>query len=160
MKPTKNRYYCPASDRIKMLFETESKANNFMKFNADTIKKENGYKPVRAYYCVSCIGWHLTSLALTKPNSVKTIIVDKNPAPKPILINNQQPNETKKRIELPSTELLQKEPTIRISKICKDFNIGLKELFNLFKNHDIHININPNYKVNLIDFDVIKYRLR
>ena len=28
MKPTKNRYYCPASDRIKMLFESESKVKN------------------------------------------------------------------------------------------------------------------------------------
>ena len=159
MKPTKNRYYCPASDRIKMLFESESKANNFMKFNAETIEKENGYKPVRAYYCVSCIGWHLTSIPLTKPNTVKTIISDKQPTPKPIL-TNPKPVQTKKKIFIPTTELFEKEPTIRISKICQDFNIGLKELFNLFKNHDIHININPKSKVNLIDFETIRYRLR
>jgi hypothetical protein len=159
MKPTKNRYYCPASDRIKMLFESESKANNFMKFNAETIEKENGYKPVRAYYCVNCIGWHLTSIPLTKPNIDKSKIVQTKPTPKPILVNNQ-PIETNKRVLMPSSELFEKEPTIRISKICQDFNIGLEELFNLFKNHDIHINFNPKSKVNLIDFETIRYRLR
>jgi len=52
---------------------------------------------------------------------------------KPISTNNQ-PIETKKRVLMPSSELFEKEPTIRISKICQDFNIGLEELFNLFKN--------------------------
>ena len=83
----------------------------------------------------------------------------KKPTPKPISSNNQ-PIETKKRVLMPSSELFEKEPTIRISKICQDFNIGLEELFNHFKNHDIHINFNPKSKVNLIDFETIRYRLR
>lgn len=167
MKPTKNRYYCVAIDRIKMLFESESKANNFMKFNAETIEKENGYKPVRAYYCASCIGWHLTSIPLTKPSTNSTIIsfVKKKNIQKYQPLKNQnleikkQSKEIVKDLFTPTNDLFEKEPSIRLSKICKEFNIGLKELFNLFKNHNIHINLNPNYKVNLTDFEEIKYRL-
>jgi hypothetical protein len=61
MKPTKCKVYCRDSRRIKMLFETEKKALTFIKFNGDEIKLENGYTPVRAYKCISCCGWHLTS---------------------------------------------------------------------------------------------------
>lgn len=66
MKPIKNRYHCVFSGRVKMLFETEKKAKNFMKFNNDTIESENGYKPVRAYFCICCNGWHLTSKQVVK----------------------------------------------------------------------------------------------
>jgi len=61
MKPTKNRYYCEDCGRIKMLFETEKKADNFIKFNADEIEENMGFKPERSYYCISCGGWHVTS---------------------------------------------------------------------------------------------------
>jgi len=44
-----------------MLFETEKKALNFIKFNADEIMQDNGHAPVRAYYCEMCGGWHVTS---------------------------------------------------------------------------------------------------
>ena len=61
MKPIKNRYHCVFSGRVKMLFKTEKKANTFMKFNNDDIESENGFKPIRAYFCICCNGWHLTS---------------------------------------------------------------------------------------------------
>ncbi len=61
MKPTKNRFVCKDCGKIKMLFKTEKKANNFIKFNGETIEEESGYKPVRSYYCLYCDGWHLTS---------------------------------------------------------------------------------------------------
>lgn len=61
MKPTKNRVYCPDSGRQKMLFETEKKAYRFIEFNADEIASENGYAPNRAYFCIACAGWHITS---------------------------------------------------------------------------------------------------
>lgn len=61
MKPTKNKRYCLDAGRNKMLFETEKKAMNFIKFNADDIKAESGYSPTRAYYCLPCGGYHLTS---------------------------------------------------------------------------------------------------
>lgn len=53
----KNRIMCPDCGRQKMLFESEAKANNFIKFNKDTI--ENGDK-LRAYYCPACCGWHIS----------------------------------------------------------------------------------------------------
>ena len=53
----KNRVMCPDCRRQKMLFESESKANNFIKWNKDDI--ENGDK-LRAYYCSACGGWHIS----------------------------------------------------------------------------------------------------
>ncbi|MBE0639411.1 MAG: hypothetical protein IH598_12910 [Bacteroidales bacterium] len=61
MKPTKNRVFCKDSRRSKMLFETEKKADTFIKFNSETIEQESGYKPERSYFCVYCGGWHVTS---------------------------------------------------------------------------------------------------
>ncbi|MCQ2286988.1 MAG: hypothetical protein MJZ76_08985 [Bacteroidales bacterium] len=43
-----------------MLFETKSKADSFIRFNAEEIRKKNGYAPIRSYYCYACLGWHLT----------------------------------------------------------------------------------------------------
>lgn len=65
IKP-KNRVYCPIADRPKMVFENESKALNFIKFNGEGIEELNGYAPVRAYYCTGCAGWHLTHLGKKK----------------------------------------------------------------------------------------------
>ena len=61
MKPTKNCVYCPECQRTKMLFESEAKANNFMRFNSEEIEELNGRAPIRAYFCEACAGWHLTS---------------------------------------------------------------------------------------------------
>lgn len=61
MKPTKNHYYCPGCQHQKMLFASKKEAILFLKYNADAIEEENGRRPVRAYYCRHCCGWHLTS---------------------------------------------------------------------------------------------------
>ncbi len=61
MKPTRNKVYCYGCHRSKMLFESEAKANNFIKFNANEIKDETGVAPVRSYYCAYCGGYHVTS---------------------------------------------------------------------------------------------------
>lgn len=61
MKPTRNRYYCLAAERRKMLFESENQANNFIKFDAAEMEELGGKVPVRSYYCPICIGWHVTS---------------------------------------------------------------------------------------------------
>lgn len=63
MKPTKNRVFCMECGRSKMLFETEKKAQLFMKFNNEDIATENKNVPVRAYYCDACCGWHLTHIS-------------------------------------------------------------------------------------------------
>lgn len=61
MKPSKNRMYCFGCNKPKMLFENESKAENFIRFNKDIILEETGKAPVRSYYCEFCSGWHVTS---------------------------------------------------------------------------------------------------
>ena len=57
MSKPKNRVMCPDCGRQKMLFESESKANSFIKWNKDEI--ENGDE-LRAYYCPACCGWHIS----------------------------------------------------------------------------------------------------
>lgn len=57
MKP-KSRVYCPISMRPKMLFETEQKAMRFIEMNADDFTSSR--RPVRAYFCKGCGGWHVT----------------------------------------------------------------------------------------------------
>ena len=44
MKP-KKRHFCMEGGRYKMLFETEKKALNFMKFNNEEIMEKPGVAP-------------------------------------------------------------------------------------------------------------------
>ncbi len=44
-----------------MLFESEKKANNFIKFNSEEILQESDHSPERSYFCIACNGWHVTS---------------------------------------------------------------------------------------------------
>ena len=53
--------FCLACNKHKMLFETKSKADNFLKYNSERILDENGKAPVRSYYCCICRCWHVTS---------------------------------------------------------------------------------------------------
>lgn len=46
-----------------MFFETQAKAENFLKYNREKILEENGVAPTRSYYCIMCAGYHLTSKA-------------------------------------------------------------------------------------------------
>lgn len=62
MRPIKNKIFCTDCGRSKMLFETEKKALNFIKFNNEEITDESGFCPQRAYYCLFCDGWHTTSI--------------------------------------------------------------------------------------------------
>jgi len=62
MKPIKNRFFCKDCGKSKMLFETEKKANTFIKFNSDEILSETGFSPTRSYFCLFCNGWHVTSM--------------------------------------------------------------------------------------------------
>ena len=61
MKPTKNQIFCVACGRPKMLFETKTKADNFIKFNSNEMMEESGKAPIRSYYCEICGGYHVTS---------------------------------------------------------------------------------------------------
>jgi len=44
-----------------MLFATKEEAARFIRYNADDVESETGKRPVRAYYCRDCGGWHVTS---------------------------------------------------------------------------------------------------
>lgn len=61
MKPTKNRVFCRDCRRVKMLFDTQEKADAFILRNQEQIKEESGYSPKRSYHCIVCGGWHVTS---------------------------------------------------------------------------------------------------
>lgn len=62
MKPTNNRVYCIGCRHLKMLFESQAKADNFIKFNRDEIASSSDKAPSRSYYCSFCCGWHVTSV--------------------------------------------------------------------------------------------------
>lgn len=61
MKPTRNKIFCYGCKKHKMLFETQAKADNFIRYNSKDILEENGKAPVRSYYCEMCGGYHVTS---------------------------------------------------------------------------------------------------
>ena len=61
MKPTRNKIFCYGCRKHKMLFETQAKADNFIRYNSEGILEENGKAPVRSYYCEMCGGFHVTS---------------------------------------------------------------------------------------------------
>lgn len=50
---------CPDCGHKKMLFETEAKANTFIKFNGSEINSHGN--PLRPYFCPACGGWHISS---------------------------------------------------------------------------------------------------
>lgn len=62
MKPISNRIYCLGCNHTKILFETEAKANNFIRFNSEEIFNATGKAPTRSYYCTFCCGWHVSSI--------------------------------------------------------------------------------------------------
>jgi NMD protein affecting ribosome stability and mRNA decay len=57
MYKPKKRIMCPDCGRQKMVFESESKANNFIKWNKDSI--DHGDE-LRVYYCDACCAYHIT----------------------------------------------------------------------------------------------------
>ena len=61
MKPKRNYIFCYGCGKTKILFESKSKADNFIRYNGEEIKEENGKAPVRSYYCELCCGFHITS---------------------------------------------------------------------------------------------------
>ena len=69
-KPNKCRVLCPNIGRQKMLFETESKANNFIKFNGSEITDD--VSKLRVYWCSACGGYHITSHEKGKNDDKRT----------------------------------------------------------------------------------------
>ena len=72
MKP-KNRHFCVDCGRLKMLFDTEKKAQLFIKYNGNDILREGQtINQIRIYYCPSCCGYHLTTQPYKKAYDYKT----------------------------------------------------------------------------------------
>lgn len=65
----KNRVMCPECGRAKILFDSESKAKNFIKFNGDNIQ-HNG--ELRSYFCPACGGYHISSKEYKKSYDTTT----------------------------------------------------------------------------------------
>lgn len=63
-KPNKCRVMCPDIGRQKMLFETEAKAKNFIKFNGEELTDDTS--KLRVYWCDACGGYHISSHELKK----------------------------------------------------------------------------------------------
>jgi hypothetical protein len=131
MKPTKNRIYCNDSGRIKMLFETEKKANLFIKFNSEEIESESGYSPIRVYFCISCNGWHVTSKEdhqdmISKTEYLLNLLTDKG-----------------------KKKLTEKEREISTEKRKEELNTSIKRLRNIYTKID--------YKIK--DLEIIMERL-
>lgn len=99
MKPSKKNVYCNDCGRTKMLFETEKKAENFMRFNNEEIESESGYSPQRSYYCIFCLGWHLTSIkekiGISKKEQVLEQYIQEKERKKAELISNQEEHSKK-----------------------------------------------------------------
>ena len=53
-----NRAFCISSRQYKLKFETKEKAERFIKYNAQEMPED--YRPIRAYLCPTCCGWHVT----------------------------------------------------------------------------------------------------
>ncbi len=93
MKP-KKRIYCPIIRRSKMLFESEEKANRFIKFNEDEIR-ETGlvkFKKLRSYYCIACGGWHITHSLINEEE-----IKEKDERIKRAIVSTKKLEEKRKR---------------------------------------------------------------
>lgn len=65
MRPNdKNRIMCPDCGRPKMQFESERKAQDFIKWNADDFPQ--GGDSLRVYYCKACCCWHISHKQYSK----------------------------------------------------------------------------------------------
>lgn len=109
MRP-KNRMYCRASNRQKLLFETEKKAENFIRFNKDEILSEGGYRPQRAYFCSFCGGWHVTSIEeeipKTKREEMLESVLELKKKEKFLKeVNKAKKNEAKQLTRYPQAEI-------------------------------------------------------
>ncbi len=131
MKPTKNRVFCYDCGRHKMVFETEKKANTFIKFNSGEIEKETGQAPTRAYFCIACNGWHVTSKNEVLNIKSKTeLVLEEFEQKRKLKETRRQEIQMQQKEEL---KILIKEIHDNINQITKSFEQKDK-CFKLLKN--------------------------
>jgi len=118
-----------------MLFESEKKANTFIKFNSEEIEENSGYSPLRSYFCISCSGWHVSSkLTFNKVSKTEKIIEKYEKEKEKRLIQRKINQETAK---LRNDELKRKYELIKyqINNLEKyeddlDFNMAIENIKN------------------------------
>lgn len=54
----RNRVMCPDCGKSKLQFETEKKAQDFIRWNGSELKRQDGN--LRPYYCPACCCWHIS----------------------------------------------------------------------------------------------------
>ena len=135
--PHRNKVYCPCCSKYKIVFKNKSKADNFIKFNSASILKENGYAPIRSYYCSLCGGWHVTSLEedhLKQPGKVlcfaEKVVME--------LIDNKKCKKTKQQNEQQLTEYTSDEQIKELIKDIKSsFNNEMDKFFTAYRCKDL-----------------------
>lgn len=105
LKPSKiKKYMCPDCGRTKAKFETKEEAERFLLYNGADIVDEDGFRPIRAYYCDSCNAWHVTHHVFPKRMS----------SFERYLMGNHQDLSAKNQL------LFKREEEVRISEIFSD----------------------------------------
>lgn len=109
MKPKNNRIFCIGCHHSKMLFATQTKADNFIKFNSEDIAAHSSKVPSRSYYCSFCCGWHVTSIddddlaRQRDERDAKVWEAIKTKVKKQTIVAESQTAITPKRKKLPAT---------------------------------------------------------
>jgi vacuolar-type H+-ATPase subunit I/STV1 len=126
-----------------MLFETEKKAENFIKFNSEEIEEEAGFKPERTYFCIACNGWHVTSQKEFLKLKSKTEIIEDLYIKQKASVQKQK----KEQQVLTQAQKIEKKAFIltqKIEKFKKDINsvetyIAILENFQENKNKSVEL---------------------
>lgn len=119
-----HRVMCPDCGRSKIQFPTQSKADNFIKWNGDELVSEG--ETLRSYYCPSCCAWHITR---NKERKVKNLST-----PTDKLISAYYRSLNYKKIARAKKKLVETEAykdiidTIVDELLKKDYDLGRKKI--------------------------------
>ena len=135
--PYRNKVYCSCCGKNKILFQDKSKADNFIKFNSESILAENGYAPIRSYYCSLCGGWHVTSLVEDHERNLSNIPCLAERVVMSI-IEMKSPAKVTKPFEQ-HEEIKNSEDTISeiLKEIKVSFNREMESFFTAYRNKDL-----------------------
>ena len=153
-----NRVYCACCHKSKTLFKSQKQADNFIQFNKETIAAQNGYAPIRSYYCPICGGWHVTSL------EDGTWITGKTWAERMLekmgTLKNQMSNEDKEKREITIESCVQEtlsEPQkieTLLVEIKSLFNREMETFFDAYRNQNLDMCKSINSKLKKLFFDL------
>lgn len=135
--PYRNKVYCSCCGKNKILFQDKSKADNFIKFNSESILAQNGYAPIRSYYCSLCGGWHVTSL---EEDHEKNLINIPCLAERVVMSIIEMKNSGKLKKPIVQHEEIKKSED-NVNEILKEikasFNREMESFFSAYRNKDL-----------------------